>query len=61
MPLEKLFVDRDVLDGDETAAGLVLGYRVHEQGRIAVAQPVEKNGEIRDGDHGRLVVMQDAN
>jgi hypothetical protein len=39
----------------------VLGYRVHEQGRIPVAQPVEKNGEVRDGDHGRPLVMQDAN
>jgi hypothetical protein len=60
VPLKKLLVDRDVLDDHETA-GLVLGYRVHEQRRIPVAQPVEKNGEVRDGDHRWPVVMQDAN
>ena len=58
--MKKLLIDRDVLDDHETA-GLLLGDRVHEQGRIPVAQPVEKNGKIRDGDHGRPVVMHDAN
>jgi hypothetical protein len=31
VPLEKLFVDGDVLDGDQTLAGLVLGDRVDER------------------------------
>ena len=37
MPLEEFLVDRDVLDGDQPPARLVLDDRVHEQGRIAVA------------------------
>ena len=49
MSLEELFVDRDVLDGDETAARLIFRDRVHEEGRIPIAEPIEEDGDI---DHG---------
>jgi hypothetical protein len=38
--LEEFLVDRDVLDGNETTTGFVIGDRVHEQGRIPVTEPV---------------------
>ena len=49
--LKEFLVDRDVLDGDETPAGLVLGDRVDEHRRIPVAQPVEEDGDV---DHAPL-------
>ncbi len=44
--LEELLVDRDVLDGDETATRFVLGDPIHEHGRKPVAQPIQENGNI---------------
>ena len=46
MSLEELFVDGDVLDGDEPPAGLVLGDRVDEQRRKPVAEAVEEDGDV---------------
>ena len=43
---KELFVDGDVPDGDEPAACLVLGDRVHEDGRIAVAEPLQGGADI---------------
>ena len=51
--LKELLVDRDVLDGDETPARLVLGDRVDEHRRIPVAQPVEEDGDV---DHVPILV-----
>ena len=48
--LEEFLVDGDVLDGDQPAAGLVLGDRVNQRGRIPVAQAVEEGVDV---DHGR--------
>ena len=45
--LEEIFVDGDVLDGDEPFAGLVLGYRIDERRRVPVAQPVDGFGNVR--------------
>ena len=42
MSLKEFFVDGDVLDGDEPAAGFVLGDRVDQHRRIPVAEPVEE-------------------
>ena len=44
--LKVLLVDRDVLDRDQTPAWLMLRDRVHQHGRIAVAQPIEKDRNI---------------
>ena len=43
--LEELFVDGDVLDGDEALARLVLGDPIDEQRRIAIAEAVENAGD----------------
>ena len=47
--LEELFVDGDVLDGDEPAARLVLGDRVNQRGRIPVAEAVEEGVDVDQG------------
>ena len=52
VPLEEFLVDGDVLDGDETAARLVLGDRVDEHRRIPVAQPVEEDGDVDHAPYG---------
>ena len=46
VPLEEIFVDGDVLDGDEPLAGLVLGDRVDERRRVPVAEPVDGFGDV---------------
>jgi hypothetical protein len=50
MSLKELFADRDVLDGDQPLARFVLGDRVHQQRRVAVAETIEKD---RDVNHWR--------
>ena len=50
--LKEFFVDGDVLDGDETAARLVLRDRVDEHRRIPVAQPVQENGDVDHAPYG---------
>ena len=55
--LEELLVHRDVLHGDETLTGVVLGNPVHQHGRKPVAQPVEQDGDLN---HGRQCRMQNA-
>ena len=47
MPLEEFFVDRDVLDGDEPPPRVVLGDRVHEKGRLPVAEAVQEDGNVQ--------------
>jgi len=49
MPLEEFFVDGDVLDGDEAPARLMLGDRVHQEGRLPIAQTVEEDGDVQHG------------
>ena len=44
--LEEFFVDRDVLDRDEPASGLVFRHRVNERRRIAVAEPLQGGADI---------------
>jgi hypothetical protein len=46
MALEIFFVDGDVLDCDEPPPRLVLGNRVDEQRRIAIAEAVEEKGDF---------------
>ncbi|OFV90984.1 MAG: hypothetical protein A3H95_17135 [Acidobacteria bacterium RIFCSPLOWO2_02_FULL_64_15] len=46
MSLKEVLADREVLDGHQTAAGLVFGDHVDEQRRIAVAEPVEEDGDV---------------
>ena len=46
MTLKEFFRDRDVLEGDEALAFVVLGNRVDERRRIPVAEPVEENGDV---------------
>ncbi len=45
MSLEEFFVEGDVLDADE-APGLLLDDRVHQMGRIPVADAVEEGGDV---------------
>ena len=42
MALEEFFVDGDVLDGHEPAAGVVLGDGVDEHRRIPITQAIER-------------------
>jgi hypothetical protein len=56
MPLEEVFVDRDVLDRDETAAGFVLRDRVDERRGIPVAESFDRLGHI-DGHGGGVYQM----
>jgi hypothetical protein len=46
MPLEEVFVDRDVLMGDQPPPRLVLGNRVDEHRGMAVAETVQECGDI---------------
>ena len=52
MPLEEILVDRDVLDGHDPAPGLVLGDRVDERRRIAIAEPVDGGGMLMTDTRG---------
>jgi hypothetical protein len=58
MTLKELLVDRDVLDGDETAAGVVLGNRVHEKRRLPIAEAVEEDGDVQHGSDNANCKMQ---
>jgi hypothetical protein len=44
--LKELFVDRDVLDGDETLTRLVFGDSVYEKRRVSVVDAVEEGWEV---------------
>jgi len=44
--LEELFVDGDVLDGDETLTRLVFGDGVYEERRVSVVDAIEEGWEI---------------
>lgn len=46
MPLEELFVDSHILDGDETPTRLVFGDSVYEERRVSVVDAVEEGWEI---------------
>ncbi len=46
MPLKKLLADGDVLVGDHSTPGLVFGDRVNERGRIAIAETIQRFGNI---------------
>jgi len=46
MPLEELFVNRDVLDGDKSTARLVLEDGVDEHRGISVAQAIQRLGNV---------------
>ena len=46
MALEELLADRHVLHGDHAPPGLVLDDRIHQQGRVAIRQAVEEQGDV---------------
>jgi hypothetical protein len=47
MTLKEFLVDRNVLDGDQTTPGVVLGDRVHEKRRLPIAEAVEEDGNVQ--------------
>jgi hypothetical protein len=47
VPLKKFFVDRDVLDGDQTTPRVMLGDRVDKKRRLPVAVTVEEDGDVQ--------------
>jgi hypothetical protein len=46
MTREKIFVDREVLEGGEPGARLMLPARVDQQRRITVMNAVEERGKV---------------
>jgi hypothetical protein len=46
MPLEKILVDGDVLDGLDAAAGLMLGDGIDQWRRVAEAEPVQGGEDV---------------
>jgi hypothetical protein len=56
MSLEEFLVDRDVLDRDDAPPRLVLGDRVDQRRRIAIAEPIEDGREVYR--HGPAVYQE---
>jgi hypothetical protein len=50
MPLEKIFVNRDVFVRDEALPRLVLHDRVDEHRWVAIAKPVEEKRDVEGQD-----------
>jgi hypothetical protein len=46
MPLKEIFADGDVLVGDDALAWLVLQDGIDEHGRMAIADPIQQDGDI---------------
>jgi hypothetical protein len=49
MSLEEFLVDRDVLDRHQSAPRLVFDDRVDQKRGIAIAEPVEEDGDVDAG------------